>query len=324
MSENIWNDLLDANRPTPSENETTIIISAQTSSVLKTCMKLIFGISLNDVTLDTVSYTCKVVPNMTKNGDPITLHIYTVALPLSEPILDSLRIFFDGNSTAYKWVFLLDWVHSDKKTWIKDLYTSFTILEDNNMHWVTEGSCSVICGNAEHIQYLERVSPHWNSYKIEFVTQTLRSFCLLKACGLFSLSEGMNDQFALEILRILLAEERIRPSEFIELESLFIPYRSDSVGKIKTLNEEFPVNEVLSQLFIKEKYENIVPGEVTKSQDDEDTSSPSISHDLKFEVDVQKELAALYEKQKVSMRSETNFHKPLPEDYNNIFTSYED
>lgn len=251
--------------------------------------------------------------------DNVTLNIYTMHLPLSSNNLDSLKIFIDSDVGHTKWLFLLDWIFHDKKRWLRDLVDSYRLLEGHGFT-LTEGSSTVMCLNSSHIRELERNTTSWNMHKFEFMHQSLRSFCLLNRSSLIAADGSTDADTVREILKLVLRKKTEKENEMVNLEKLFIPWGTDSEGKIKTIDGDFPVSEALNQGFISEHFETIVPG---KNFDKEDQPAQDLTlnqESLDRIFDVQGELVKLYNVQKTAKSTNPGFHKPTQKDYQYVFT----
>ncbi|SCU86734.1 LANO_0C09032g1_1 [Lachancea nothofagi CBS 11611] len=310
MSSSIWNALLEAHREpqTKLNADLTLVLSAESQPALQDFLVRVLQVEDEKSSLASIGYFHKELSFLRGDiAEELVVHIYTVAWPLTATVVDLLSIFVNSEISGVRWVFLLDWLEGNHKSWLRGLCESFELLRHKLGRNLEElDFCSVVGLHAQNCTNMELTSPHWNSLKMEFMNQTLRSFALIKHASLLSLEEETPAERLLEVCKIVLGQESSQEPEYITMSKLFVPQGSDSARKIKTMGEEFPVTQIEQETFIGGQFERIIPGEMmTPSTDLLSEEEPVIN--LK-EVDVQKELADVYKLQKSSLLSSVAAH----------------
>ncbi|CEP64025.1 dynein light intermediate chain LALA0_S10e00518g [Lachancea lanzarotensis] len=327
MGLSAWNELLDAHRVPHSEDadQVTLVLSAETQNILQDFLVGVLQVKDEKPSLAAIGYYHKVLDFGLKERRPLSIHVYTVASPLTATAVDLLSIFVGPDTVNVRWGFLLDWQRGSHKTWLRGLRESFDQLQHKlGRDLENLDFCTVVLMRSQICVGLDLRSPHWNSLKMEFLNQSLRSLALLRRASLLAVEQDSAPELLIEICRVVLGQESSQTPNYIDMNRLFVPRGCDSEPKIKTMGESFPVSQIEAESFIAGQFERLIPGasdeqqekerkerkeEVEKGDDPEfDQLSDSSSHDIP-EIDVQKKLAQIYQEQKSSLLDPVASHE---------------
>ncbi|CUS22503.1 LAQU0S05e06854g1_1 [Lachancea quebecensis] len=306
MVTNLWNSLLETNGDLSggSKTETTVVISGESQAVLQDFLVRVLEVPDANASLSSIGYYCKDYGLDNSSTNDTVLHIYTLEWPVTPMSLDLLSIFAKPGARSIKWVFLLDWLDGNKKLWLRNLNESFELVRQKLQRDPCDiDDSSILCMQSQCCKNLEVASATWNSLKMEFINQALRTVAFLKHASLLALETYTSKEDIIEIRKVVAGQKPSRAPEYIKLNQLFIPKDSDSEGKIKTMGEKFPVHMVLEESFISGQFERLIPGEL-KSEPITDPGTPNKVVQLEG-VDIQKELTEAYNLQKASLMEDS-------------------
>ncbi|AET40382.1 dynein light intermediate chain Ecym_5647 [Eremothecium cymbalariae DBVPG len=280
--------------------------------------------------LEPLGYFTKVITN---EDETIRLNIYYAKSSLEQQTMTYLKVFFNEVETAQiRWIFLLDWLVDDKRLWLRQLCQSMSAIQDEDIKRYQVSSVVVML-NSSHILQLERNTMVWNSRRLDLMHQSIRSVCLNYGASLLTLDyDKINKDDIAQIRNLIMGREYTKGIEMLSLHNLFIPYGTDSAGKICTIAADFPVSSVTDEEFIAGTFETTIaaskiinrPSTVSSSEDSNDDRA--ISRDSKnesrpthWEFNLQNKLSALSkvldDNNKLSSATHHRFHKPKTEDY---------
>lgn len=294
---NSWLELLkqtDECKLTPS---CVVVIAAPTIETLRAFERSFLpqNCSFNNKSMDLVGFTSNKFRE--SDGHDKTIELYSVLFPLTEEKMRFLEAFVDITTVNIKWWFLLDWALSSQRTWLRDLNDSMNILKSEDANLLA-GSITTTCLNTDHIYFKLRNTTEWHSSHVEFLQQSLRSFCLLKKCSLIYADPDASGTSGQQVfIKLLFDNYREIQAEFVSACKILIPYGSDTYGLIKTLDDTFEPSKVVEDTFISQKYEKIIPGpKYVSLQETEDIEADgNFDRDHPYYVDVQQKLSELYE-----------------------------
>ncbi|CDH10728.1 uncharacterized protein ZBAI_02514 [Zygosaccharomyces bailii ISA1307] len=294
---NSWLELLSQNaQRKESKHGCVVVIAAPTIETLRVFEKWFLpqNCSFNNKSIDLLGYTSYNLQSA--DADDATIELYSLKFPLSRNKIQYLEAFLDVQSAKIKWYFLLDWGLSDQIYWLRQLSESIDTLKNEQVSLMA-GSITVVCLNSDHIYFKLRNTTEWHSNHVEFLQQSLRSFCLLKKCSLiYSDSSDLETSRLQVFTKLLFDNYRGIQTDFVSTCKLLIPYGSDTVGLIKTLDETFDPSEVLDGDFIAQRYEKMIPGPKMSDLQGLEGIGENSPFDLDhpYTVDVQQKLSELY------------------------------
>lgn len=195
----------------------------------------------------------------------IDLSIYVLSLPSDKKLTGILNIFLKNiDIKTLKWIIIINWISDNKNRWLRDLNDLFTSIKINNLPFDV-GSASLAIMNSSYTQNLEINTTIWNSKKMDFIYQSLRSICFCNGCSLIALDPEDISSYALKFSSLVFEHICMdnKKIEMVNLQELFIPHGADSIGKIKTLDDGFPVQDVTTEVFI-DYFETLIPDEGEK------------------------------------------------------------
>lgn len=273
-----------------------VVIAAPTIETLRVFEKRFLpqNCSFNNKSIDLLGYTsCNL---QSEEADNANIELYSLKFPLSRNKIQYLEAFLDVQSAKIKWWFLLDWGLSDQIHWLRQLSESIDTLK-NEQASLMAGSITVACLNSDQIYFKLRNTTEWHSNHVEFLQQSLRSFCLLKKCSLIYSDSSDSETSRLQVfIKLLFDNYRGIQTEFVNTCKLLIPYGSDTEGLIKTLDDTFDPSEVLDGDFMAQRYEKMIPrpkmSDLQGLEDIEENSPFDLEHP--YTVDVQQKLSELY------------------------------
>lgn len=230
----------------------------------------------------------------------LELDAYTVSFPLTSVALEYLNAMVElknGDDCNLHWVFLLDWSMSNQRLWLQELISSIDLLSNSGIG-IPAGTITACCVNTENIYTWQKNTTQWLAQHVDFIQQSLRSFCLLKRCSLLYCttlqpSSPPSDIDKEVFLNILIGKFESVPTDLVSASELRVPWGSDSVGLIKTVSESFEPSQVLTKEFIN-KYRSFIPNVMAHAiQHNETPVEPKRIEP--FNVDVQHELSKIYQ-----------------------------
>lgn len=300
---NSWRELLNQeSRNDLSSSKTVLVICSPTVETQRKFEKhyLPQGCEMKNESMLLLGFTSATFKDVNSKGKKhhiIDMDIYSVRSPVDKSVIALLRasLGIQAETTLIKWCFLFDWEMSNQKTWLRQLSSSYDMLRGSGFK-LSEGSINVICLSADQIYIKQKYTTEWHSQHIELIQQTLRSFCLLKKCSLLytdSTSAGTDDEKHLFMNLVSKNYREITPI-FVNPTRIIIPYGSDTVGLIKTLNDTFDPSNVLNEEFISEDYEKVIPDSTIKNVMQQTNRCDGSEVHLPFSVDVQEKLSKLY------------------------------
>ncbi|SCU86464.1 LAFA_0E00914g1_1 [Lachancea sp. 'fantastica'] len=305
MGLSAWNELLEAHREphTEESDQVTLVLSAETQNTLQNFLVEILQIEDENSSLAAIGYYHKILETGNERNRAISVHIYTVAWPSTATAVDLLSIFVGPDTVNVRWGFLLDWQEGSHKTWLRGLRNSFDLLQQKLGRDLQKlDFCTIVLMGAQVCVGLDLRSPQWNSLKMEFLNQSLRSLAFIRRASLLAVEQDSAPESLIEIRRVMLGQESSQTPNYIEMDKLFVPRGCDSESKIKTMGENFPVLQIEAESFIAGQFERHIPGASQKEDTDPEYSSDaSLSPTVIPEIDVQAELAKIYEDQKSSL-----------------------
>lgn len=261
------------------------------------------GVQTLNETLNVLGFDATSLEVRTSNGRLehfLDLDVYTIPFPVKGRSIECLRAFVkleDHQNYDIHYFFLLDWSMSNQRTWLRQLNSSVQLLQDAGSD-VSQGSITVCCMNTEHIYTWQKNTAQWLPRHVEFVQQSVRSFCLLKECSLLyctSLANSEKEKTDQTVfVDIVSGDFSHIMADLVNPSKLLIPFGSDSIGLIKTVCDSFDPIRVLEEEFICEKFETFVPTLDDSSLRDEAPSNLDLL--TPYKVDIQQELAKIYHK----------------------------
>ncbi|CAI4050440.1 hypothetical protein SUVZ_13G4300 [Saccharomyces uvarum] len=305
---NAWDKLLAQNESVVNAEETfetTVVIYSPSGRTLHQFTTVCFPEGTSPA-LDTDLINYATIGWTSDLDQCYTLDVYTL-IKNSADTLDLIRPFLEKPTSKVHWLILLDWSLNDQKLWLSELFGTFNKikqLNDNN-------DLSVWCLNSSEIFNLQRNTTAWQSAHIDFILQTLRSFCHFNESSLIYVDEDSSEEEEeetqklryQEILKgIIEGKDMKRHLEMVKRSKIVIPKGYDSIGLIKTIDERFEPSEVGDDQFV-DKYTDFVPAmdvirDSGKSYNDLDKLHPLSS----FQVDIQEELGKMFVKHRKSSK----------------------
>ncbi|CAI4035766.1 hypothetical protein SMKI_13G4180 [Saccharomyces mikatae IFO 1815] len=301
-----WDELLAQSKSVINNKEsegTTAVIYSPSSKTLHQFINTCFPEGTNSI-LDTDLINYATI-NWTNNLEQsYCSNVYTL-VKNTRGTLDLLKPFLQEHASKIHWLILLDWSLNDQKLWLNELSSTFSEikqLNDNN-------EFSIWCLNSNEIINLQRNTTAWQSVHIDFILQTLRSFCYLNDSSLFYICEDRTEEEDEEIERVKYPEvlkhfiEGRDMKEYVEMvkrSRISIPKGCDSIGLIKTIDERFEPTVVGEDLFLA-RYIDFIP-EMDEITDNKKTCTVTDLDKLypldAFRVNIQEELGKMFTKQK--------------------------
>lgn len=271
-----WDELLEKLyiERTKSVVNTTVVFSAFNLESLQNCQKYCFPDDCKvDNLMSMVSYKRTENYKFLKNSEELglvknsILDIYTNLIEFENyDSLAYLKCLLPKNegSMNIKWCVILDWAIADQRRWLGYLRGYTERLESLGFNMVNNKVC-IICLHSEKIYDLQRLTTSWSSSHIDFIQQTLRSFCLYKRCSLLYIDNGeLSNEELKDVFNEVVIVGKFHKLEMVASSRICISEGSDSIGLIQTLNETFDPTEVMTDEFQYAKYENKIPMAITE------------------------------------------------------------
>ncbi|AMD21964.1 HFR109Cp [Eremothecium sinecaudum] len=317
-----WRELLETNNDQLDYTRAvTYVICCQNKDTLNQFLSQCWKIEENEMVtnLEPLGFFTK---DIGSEDERLTVNVYYVRSPLSVQLLKYLKVFGEDIDLAEaRWVWLMDWIRDDKRHWLRNMATSVAALAEVGLEVPPGGSVAVML-SPSHVLQLERNTMLWNSRRLDMVHQSIRAACLKSKSSLVTFDPDDAPELDTRAVRSLIQNTLYKKDpEMASLHDLFIPYGTDSVGKICTISPEFPVDAVFDEEFIAGTFE----ATITAGRDPIATlNSPDQHSEASYwSFDLQKRLAQLYKQQDCSSKSHASthhrFHKLQTEDYNYQF-----
>ncbi|CAI4048961.1 hypothetical protein SKDZ_13G4260 [Saccharomyces kudriavzevii ZP591] len=261
---NAWDELLAQSEPvtnTKGTVATTAVIHSLSSKTLHQFTTLCFPEGTSSL-LDTKLVNFATIGWTNDLEQHCSLDVYTL-IKNGPDALNLLKPFLQERSSRIHWLILLDWSSNDQQLWLGELFSTFSSIKQLS----DDNEFSVWCLNSDKIFSLQRNTTVWQSAHIDFVLQSLRSFCYFNDSSLFYIDEHRNEEedekaLGLKYQEILKhAVEGRDMEDYIEMvkrSRISIPKGCDSIGLIKTIDERFEPTEVEDVQFMT-RYTNFVP-----------------------------------------------------------------
>ncbi|SCU79532.1 LADA_0B01332g1_1 [Lachancea dasiensis] len=302
-----WNKLLQFHMDSSDDSDDLVIVlSAESQSSLQDFLVRVLEVKDGKSSLASIGYYHKKfdIGGEEELGRQTLVHIYTVSWPLTASAVDLLSVFINSEVDAVRWVFLLDWIQGNHKLWLRGVCDSLEALRNKLARNIGGLDFCTIVGMQAHVcGDLELASSDWDSIKMEFMNQSLRSLALLKSVSLLSFEDTTSAKDTLEMRKVVLGLKSKKTPEFIAMNKLFVPQGSDSEGKIKTMGEDFPVMQADQLSFIEKQFERIIPGRRQGERVSKDRYNMKDAKKITEipDIDIQTELAEIYQLQKSSL-----------------------
>lgn len=307
---NAWDKLLSQNESTINSTETatiTAIIYSPSSKTLHQFINICFPEGSNSI-LDTTLINYATIGWTNDLKENYSVDVYTL-IRNTDDALDLLKPFLQEHSSKVRWLILLDWTLNDQKLWLNELSYAFNKIKQLN----DDNEFSVWCLNSGEILNLQRNTTVWQSVHIDFILQTLRSFCYFNDSSLFYICEDHTEEKREEAQRLKyqellkhFCEDRDMKDhiEMVKRSQILIPKGCDSIGLIKTVDERFEPTEVKEQHFLA-RYMDFIPT-IDKIREDRKTTSGIDLDKLYplevFKVNIQEELGKMFAKYRENSR----------------------
>ncbi|KOG97628.1 dynein light intermediate chain [Saccharomyces eubayanus] len=308
MMSNAWDKLLAQNEPVANAKETfetTVIIYSPSRKTLQQFTTICFPEGTSPA-LDTSLINYATIGWTSDSDQCYTVDVYTL-IKNSADTLDLLKPFLQEPTSKVHWLILLDWSLNDQKLWLNELFGTFNKikqLNDNN-------NISLWCLNSSEIFNLQRNTTAWQSAHIDFILQTLRSFCHFNESSLIYVDEDSSEDEEEEtqklryqeiLKRIIEGRDIKRYIEMVKRSRIVIPKGCDSIGLIKTIDERFEPSELGDDQFL-DKYTDFVPAIDVIRDNGKPCYDLDKLHPLSsFQVDIQEELGKMFAKHRESSK----------------------
>lgn len=307
---NAWDKLLSQNGSATNSAETaaaTAIIYSPSSKTLHQFINICFPEG-SDSTLDTNLINYGTIGWTNDLEQHYCLGVYTL-IKNTHNALDLLKPFLHDHTSKIHWLILLDWSLNDQKLWLDELSNTFSKIKQLN----DDNEFSIWCLNSSEILNLQRNTTAWQSVHIDFILQTLRSFCYFNDSSLFYICEDRAEEEEEEAQRLKYQEvlkhfvEDKDMKDYIEMAKrsrISIPKGCDSIGLIKTIDERFEPAEVEEEHFLA-RYMDFIPA----MDEIRENRKTCIDIDLDelypletFKVNIQEELGNMFTKYRENSR----------------------
>ncbi|CCC69859.1 hypothetical protein NCAS_0D02780 [Naumovozyma castellii] len=295
--ENQWETFLDLQNGNEFQklNHTLIFCSPNKKSLSK-IKKLLFekdgGVNDDFELITFFNVSLKSIMS-NKSG---SLDVYMLYTPTDLETIDLMNTFTKGIcSTSRKlihWIFVLDWEVPNQKSWLRYLINSFTTLQKlETEHSKTDRA--VWCINSEFIRTLFRSTTLWHSHHVDFIQQTLRSFCIRKHSSLAYIDNNSKKFSIKAILKDILQDDDISPVEMVDQTNILIPFGADSDSLIKTLDDAFDPTSILESEFIS-NFETTIPA-YPRSRLQDNSQDANNDESSFYSIDLQERLSKIYQ-----------------------------
>ena len=156
--------------------------------------------------------------------------------------------------------FLLDWSIQTHVRWLDYILSHIEQLRKEGID-LQRGDLAILCVNADQIFELQRVTTSWHPFHIDFIQQVLRSIALFNDGSLIYVdsSEEDRDKYGDLLNGIVSKDFDASQVEMVKSSKLYIPFGTDTVGFIKTVDDSFDPSAVQLSDFVTSQYERIVP-----------------------------------------------------------------
>ena len=207
-----------------------------------------------------LSYNWFEVQGITHPEDKYKVDTWSIVSTEASKTLPMVSPLLKHQAKDTRLCFLLDWSIQTHVRWLEYILSHMEQFRKMGIE-LQRGDLAILCVNADQIFELQRVTTSWHPFHIDFIQQVLRSIALFNDGSLIYVdsSEEDRDKYGDLLNRIVSKDFDAEQVEMVKSSKLYIPFGTDTIGFIKTVDDSFDPSAVQLSDFVTSQYERIVP-----------------------------------------------------------------